>query len=394
MSEENVDLGSDIQEPDFKLPHESIAESVSTMAEPDIVEPEPQDTPVQDVSENKWMEFNDKTGEIDVNVPEDPDEFDEFYESLTPEQRKDFDKNLADDDTDPEAAQPEGEEETDLESESPEGQEELTHEMSQKEYDSLSEGSQEYVDSLKTRLEALAQFEDKEYQAGLGKILEDPVVSNRIQQLNGKGPQVDIEKQFFSNDAIKALKLDFDFDARGSMNRLKQFVQTAVSSATGQIHDNYQSQNKQREYNTKLEDELRSIQELDSSLKSDLKYNDSNHPMSEFMGWLVKNQTSIDVLNIGGVDTYKLFLSKTGKEVHDNVTETTKKVVRNVARAKSKFARTIPKTTHSKSSSAKTIVHGIDVERFKSDEDYQERMYDQYSDSQQMIRVLNRWAFE
>ena len=381
MSVEEVELGGEDNLDSSPMPHES-----------GYYDQEVQDTPEPELEDTGSEEAR------TIEIPDDPDEFDEFYASLSDEERKSLDAYLDGqeiEDIDPEAAQPMDNEEEGDGNKDPEGQPELTHDISQEQYDKLPSEVKEYLDSTREKLNKFESEYGEGFQKNLEEFLNDPVVNYRMQVLSGKiqDPASDINEKFLSNSALNKLNIDFDLDPNGSMNRLKSHLASAIMESQQGVHQHYQLEKSQNEYQDKIKGEFSKIQELDNSLKSDLDYSDSNHPMNGFISWLIENEKNINLVNIGGVETYKLYMAKTGKEINSEA-NVRKEVVRNIAKAKSNAAKTLPKSVHSQGNSDRKIVHGIDVDKFRNDENYQERIYMEHGDNAKMRKLLNSFIYE
>jgi hypothetical protein len=333
-----------------------------------------------------------------IEIPDDPDEFDKFYEELSDEERESLDKHLQtldEEEVETEPAQATDDNETDGAIEDPEGQPEIEHQISQQQYDSLPEEVKSYLDDTKSKLDEMNKSYGTEYQEGMKRFMDDPVVAERMKQLAGQeeDPNMTLTEKYLSDEGLANLKLDFDFDKAGSIDRIRALVLNATRDAEVRVHDQYKVRDMQSQYQDQVRGEFTKIQDLDESLKSELDYGDPSHPMNGFVKWLVENESNINLVNIGGVETYKLYLAKTGQEVPDAAVNARKEVVSNIARAKSQAARTIPKSIKSQGASDRKIVHGIDVERFKTDETYMDSIYDKHGDNPQMLKVLNSWSF-
>jgi hypothetical protein len=394
MSEESLDISSEnFEAPEHLLPHEEgFGEPAPADSNVDITEPAPADTP--DYSDNEYISVGDD-GALNVDVPEDEAEFEKFYESLPPDLKKQFNEDFKDE-IDPEAAQPEGNNQGDVEGgESSSEVNDLTHNIDQQAYDALPDEVKTYVDDIKTRLDNLANYENEDYRKGLDNFLQDPVVSQRYKELTGQADASAslTSEQLFSVDNLTQLGLDFDFDKENSAAKLQGIMTQAIRQAETRVHDHYRSENAQRDYKSKLEGELQKIQTIDDSLASDLDFGDPKHPMKEFMDWLLENEKNINLVNIGGVDTYKLYMAKTGKEVPDVASTVRKDVVRNIAKAKSTAARTLPRNMKSSTDGDREIVHGIDVQKFKTDESYAQAIYEQHGHDPAMLKTLRSMSF-
>jgi len=369
---------------------------------PDVDDNE--DVSADDDDQSTDDNFDDDDGgtSFDVPDPEDEDAFNSFLEGLTDEQFKDFAEDH------PELGiekEDNGSEESDPKEKT--GNEEglpVTHEISQEEYDSLSEGTRSYLDSIKEQNDKLSQYNDPDVIAELKMIAEDEFIVNRIKALKGESPEqsADIDA-LVTEDMMQQLKIDMQYDAKNSLARMKGFVRRVTESAQNNIRVEFENLNKRKSLQQSIENELGSVQQLDKSLASDLSYDDASHPMNGFMKYLTDSKGAFDITKISGPEAYRLYLKSENKlDSFEKMIakNSSKRTAMAMSKAKSTAAKTIPARNRQAgddlgSKNKVTLGKGIviDRNRFSNDPSYNEKIWNNYGSNPAISRKLTNLTY-
>ena len=261
------------------------------------------------------------------------------------------------------------------------------------EFNKLSPETQESFDKFFEENKAYAAYMDPKFHEAFNNFMADPVIAQRVALKQGEQiPEYDIATEDFSknkalSDVFKALG---GVDSKQSQSLLKVFKE-ALHSSTSSLQNSIQQKSEIRQALTK---ELDAIVALDETLKSDLPYNDPKSPLSDFLTWYQENRKNIDLLGIGGPNTYSLYLQATGKiqnAIQGAVNRGSQNVTRKL-RNISNEAKTLPKGKGHTKTEQSVNKFGIDESKFKSDFAYQKKIYNKYSSDPKMRALMESWA--
>jgi len=343
-------------------------------------------------------------GSVDIVVPEDidnPEVADAFISKLTPDQLKDFEKNFlnkkeegsdkgaTDGDPDPEVSA----------SVAPSSDQEVEQQGLPAEiFAALEPAQQNYIKQLEEKVQIAGDYADKAAMDGLEKLLSDPVVSNRLKVLLGQEKDVVMEGlgQFMDPRSLHNLRLDFDMDPVGSSQRLSTHVAKLIDAARSSERAVFQQEHQRKEGARLYEAELQKVASSDKALASSLPVSDPKHPLAKFQTWLKENEKNVNLVGLGGPETYALYLHKTGQKTgldSSVASRSRQETLKAIGKAKSQAATTLGRTAQPANAS-QTSSMGVDIKRFRTDDDYAQAMWQQHGGDPKMAKALMSMATE
>lgn len=245
---------------------------------------------------------------------------------------------------------------------------------------------------IEAQFNDLGEFSHPDARKGFKKLLDDPVVQERLAILNGqKEDKVPNFDEVFSDGRLARLNIDFELNPN-SGKVMRQLLQEAVRMGQNTARLDYQQQTAIAENRRKVESELNSVMALDVRLKSEKPFDDKSHPMRPFLEWAHQNRDKFNLIGIGGKRAYRMFLEEKGeltsfedqirKETRSNVQRGFKKVQEN--------ARTIPRGNQGNNEQKKVTINGVDPDKFRNDPDYRDRILDKHEGDLDMLHKLEK----
>lgn len=259
-------------------------------------------------------------------------------------------------------------------------------------FDKLSPEIQEKLDNHFAGLKEASKFVNPKFREAFQAFSEDPFVQARIAHKNGEFSNEVIQKsiQIENNPAFKNILSSLD---EGQSRQLVQLMREQLSGAIqlGEIksEEGYKVR-------SRVTDEINKITNLDDSLKTTKSIDDPEHPLADFFKWYLENNKNINMLNIGGPETYSLYLQKTGK-MNSALQTAEKRGAGNatrILRNASRNAVTMPsgKGNETPNQNLNLNQYGVDINRFKSDYAYQSSVFDKFGHDPKMRGLMEQWA--
>jgi hypothetical protein len=191
---------------------------------------------------------------------------------------------------------------------------------------------------------------------------QDPVIKARLDALkNGKDNLgIDDLRRMISPEELA--KLDFVGDSEASYAKLSELLDNGLSSVLSLYSQSINAKIEQERHLTALTQELDKVVE-----KFGIK---DQAELDEFSKWWAEESGQFDIVKLGGVESYQMYLLKTGK-AKDLVTASLEKgrqeLINNLQEV-DKRVGTLPRAAQG-GSSADTLA-GVNVERLRNDPDY------------------------
>lgn len=263
--------------------------------------------------------------------------------------------------------------------------------ISKDEFEKLTPAVQDTVRAMNKKVEDLSQYEDPNFQQGLDLISKDPVIQNRLEALKrGENGVTDhIKKNYDPNthiDAERMKKLDFSSAAKepASRQELADMLFEASQQGYAMAENNARLQKTEYEekINTKVsvEKQLNAMVGDNPSMKSDLPFEHNDHPLKKFFEWVsAEGIPSKQLDKLGVKHVFTMYQSKTGgmKDIIDKQIQETKKQIFLDFDEMDNTARNMSRTTQTNNGVPQGQMYkGIDMTRYKSDNGYRARMYE------------------
>lgn len=238
----------------------------------------------------------------------------------------------------------------------------------------LPEKAQSKFKEMQDKLDRLKDFDDDEVVQGMQAFAADPIIQKRIKELSG---EVSVSKKSISEVTEAISNLDFRFSPVEAKQKLEALLTEHAQSIESGIHNELTQQATHREQAAKFENEMKGIMTTIGANADGLAWNDPKHPLKDFFDWSIQNAKSVDIMSIGGLNAYSLFLNMSGKsgDILSKVQAKAREdVLKKLNNNKSGTAKTLPRSVSGVTTPGDNQF-GIDVNRFKTDHNYQDATY-------------------
>ena len=238
----------------------------------------------------------------------------------------------------------------------------------------LPEEAKSKFKEMQEKVDRLKHFDDDEVLKGMEAFSQDPIIQKRIKELAGEAT---IQTQSIDDLAAKVGELDFRYSPIEAKKKLEVLLKEHAQNIEAGIHNELSQQAQHREQAAKFENEMKGIMTTIGATADGIAWNDPKHPLKDFFDWSIQNAKSVDIMSIGGLNAYSLYLNMSGKSV-DILSKVQAKarenVLKNLNNNKANSAKTLPRSV-SGANVAADSQFGIDVKRFKTDHSYQDATY-------------------
>lgn len=248
--------------------------------------------------------------------------------------------------------------------------------------------SQKSIRAMNERLEQLGKYESEEFKSLQGIIEEDPIIKNRLKEINDgkvyKAPN-EIKATFDPNKIVTQadlIKLNLIENPDEYAKELSNLLKKAYDSGIEATHGYAEVKAKQEVENARklgeYEKQLTSLMEK-NNIKSDLPFDHKEHPMRDYINWVADSgvtQEYIDNLgNTAAEALYAAYMVKNGglnKMIDNAVRNKNSSFIRKMNEARDSF-KTLSRSEQT-SSAYQTNPYGIDETRFLNDPVYAQQV--------------------
>jgi hypothetical protein len=266
--------------------------------------------------------------------------------------------------------------------------------VSKEEFAAFPDRAKEALLAMDKEIKSVEEFNKPEVQDGLAKMMSDPIISQRVEQL--KSGQEDpyevteeMRKGYNPNDhtTLDELKKNIDFSTADKADASLQFVSNLLYEAAQRGHNmassNFELTAKQitrnAETKAEIEKQLTVMVGANPSMKSELKYVDPKHPLNPFLQWVGVNKISAEQFaKLGVKNVFTMYQSASGKSqqvIDQQIADAKKKVFLDLEEMDDS-ARTLSKTSQTQKTVTEQMYKGIDLDKYASDPVYRQRMYE------------------
>ena len=262
---------------------------------------------------------------------------------------------------------------------------------SPEEFEKLDDNTKKSVQALLDIAEEDSYFKTDEYKDHAKVIDTDPVIQNRLDQLENGTQFESVEAAVKSVDLDKLVtqkelqSLDFENDMQGSLQKMSNILYKAIEAGANKGYDQgiLEGDNKISEASLK-NDMIGQLNQLaaDQKVKSDVAVTDPAHPFADFIEWAQSEDSGVtdnQIRKLGDKAQESLFAMYTmktggmkqltstiGKNVRDRFIKNIDKVTNQV--------KTLSKTDRT-SFEAPTNEYGIDEKKYNANPTYREETY-------------------
>lgn len=267
-------------------------------------------------------------------------------------------------------------------------------EWTPEEFSALDEPSQGRIKAMQGVIDKFTPYMDGSLDEGLRIIEEDPVIKARMAEIKGEGEyalpdslsqKFDVNNYISDEDKANFQLLDDKGKESFSKSITKAFEDGAKQGGMSEQYNSKQSLLKEQRIHTftrQLNDivgDSPSMKVPTDSKGNAVAFNNSDHPLNEYLKWANTNMSDDLIAQIGHKASHAAFLSATGKQ--DQAMENVAKNVRtsflqNMDNLDKSVATSAGRQSQTPAGDGTKVYNGIDLTKYKSDEVYARQVFD------------------